>query len=158
MFKTGTRRHPPHARCRARPVGLPPYSAVHARRGRPATPGSFAVPTGSCAWYFWAQVGATRRNRMRRAAAPPAAIGSPRRPTYAVAAVLWPCHCPYRGLLPWRARRPPCRLELSYKSWPSSLTRGCTALPSRHCRRLRAHGEPLAPAAFTANTCCSYLH
>jgi hypothetical protein len=55
MFKTGTRRHPPHARCRARPVGLPPYSAVHARRGRPATPGSFAVPTGSCAWYFWAQ-------------------------------------------------------------------------------------------------------
>jgi hypothetical protein len=82
----------------------------------------------------------------------------PRHSAYAAAAVPWPCHCPYRGLMPWRARRPPHRLELSYKSWPPSLTCGCTALPSRHCRCLGAHGEPLAPAAFTSNTCCSYLY
>jgi hypothetical protein len=49
------------------------------------------------------------------------------------------------------------RLELSYKSWPPSFTRGCTAPPSRHYRRLWCHGEPRAPAAFTAKSCHSYL-
>jgi hypothetical protein len=80
----------------------------------------------------------------------------PRRPAYAAAAVPWPCHCPYRGLLPWRARRPPHRLELSYKSWPPSLTRGCTVLPSRHCRRLGATVNPwlrpLSPQTRAAPT------
>jgi hypothetical protein len=89
----------------------------------------------------------TRRARTGR-------LRRPRHPAYAAAAIPWPCHCPCRGLLPWRARRPPHRLELSYKSWPPSFTRGCTALPSRHCLRLGAHGEPLAPAACNVITCC----
>jgi hypothetical protein len=92
----------------------------------------------------------TRRARTGR-------LHRPRRPAYATAAVPWPCHCPCRGLLPWRARSPPNRLELSYKSWPQSFTGGCTTLPRRHCRCLGAHSEPLALAACTAITCCPYL-
>jgi hypothetical protein len=68
----------------ARSIGLPPYRAVHARRGRPATIGPSAVPRGSCARYTWVQAGATRRTRMRRAAAPPLGIGPPRRPPDAI--------------------------------------------------------------------------
>jgi hypothetical protein len=36
----------PRARRRARPVGLPPYCAVHARRGRLPSPGLSEVPRG----------------------------------------------------------------------------------------------------------------
>jgi hypothetical protein len=80
LCNPGKRRHPVRARRRARPVGVPPYHAVHARRGRPATLGPSAMPRGSSARYMWAQAGATHHTRMRRAAAPPSAIGSQHRP------------------------------------------------------------------------------
>jgi hypothetical protein len=84
LCNPGTRRHPVRARRRARPVGVPPYRAVHACRGRPTTLGPSAVPRGSCARYMWAQGGATRRTRMHRAAAPPSTIGSPHCPPDAI--------------------------------------------------------------------------
>jgi hypothetical protein len=53
----------------------------------------------------------------------------PRRPAYAASVVLWPCHCPYRGLLPWRARRPPTALSLAIKAGHRPSRVG-----AQHCR------------------------